>query len=157
MDDLRHHKYKNKQLKNKTLILETIMRGSDSILNSVQLLYCKCHKINFKRGGSYIDSPDWIKKKKAAINPKNEDYKLFQYAPTVALNHEEIKRRLQRISKIKPFINKCNWNGIKYPSKIHDWKTFEKNNRKKYNRKKYTLLIFQNIRRFLLFNLSLFF
>ena len=145
MDDLRHHKYKNKQLKNKTLILETIVRVSDSILNSVQLLYCKCHKINFKRGGSYIDSPDWIKKKKAAINPKNEDYKLFQYAPTVALYHEEIKRHLQRISKIKPFINKYNWNGIKYPSKIHDWKTFEKNNRKKYNRKKYALLMFQNI------------
>ena len=128
MDDLRHHKYKNKQLKNNTLILETIMKGSDSILNSVQLLYCKYYKINFKRGGSYIDSPDWIKKKKAAINPKNEDYKLFQYAPTVALNHEKIKRHLQRISKIKPFINKYNWNGIKYPSKIDDWKTFEKNN-----------------------------
>ena len=25
-------------------------------------------------------------------------------------------------------MNKCNWNGIKYPSKIDDWKTFEKNN-----------------------------
>ena len=32
------------------------------------------------------------------------------------------------MSKIKPFINKYNWNGIKYPSKIDDWKTFEKNN-----------------------------
>ena len=29
----------------------------------------KCHKVNFKRGGSYNDSPDWIKKKKATINP----------------------------------------------------------------------------------------
>ena len=28
----------------------------------------KCHKIKFKRGPSYIDSPDWIKKKKAIIN-----------------------------------------------------------------------------------------
>ena len=26
------------------------------------------------------------------------------------------------------FINKYNWSGIKYPSKIDDWKTFEKNN-----------------------------
>ena len=24
----------------------------------------KCHEISFKRGGSYIDSPDWIKNKK---------------------------------------------------------------------------------------------
>ena len=53
----------------------------------------------FKRGGSYNDSPDWIKKKKATINPKNEDDKCFQYAATVALNHEEIKR----ISKMKSF------------------------------------------------------
>ena len=145
MDNLRHRTYKNKQLKNNTLILETIMRGSDSILNSVQLLYCKCHKIN-------IDSPDWMKKKKTATNPKNEDYKLFQYASTVALNREEIKRHLQRISKIKPFINKYNWNGIKYPSKVHDWKTFEKNNPSIallilfiLKKKKYTLLIFQNM------------
>ena len=44
--------------------LETSMRGSDFISSSVQLLYYKCHKINFKCGGSYIDSPDWTKRKK---------------------------------------------------------------------------------------------
>ena len=44
--------------------LETSIRGSDFIFDSVQLLYYTCYKINFKRGGSYIDSPDWIKKKK---------------------------------------------------------------------------------------------
>ena len=38
------------------------MGGSDFIFDSVQLMYYKCH--NFKHGGSYIDSPDWIKRKK---------------------------------------------------------------------------------------------
>ena len=38
--------------------LETSMRASDVIFDSVQLLHYKCHKINFKRGGSYIDSPE---------------------------------------------------------------------------------------------------
>ena len=33
---------------------ETSMRGSDFIFDSVQLLYYKCHKINFKRGGGVI-------------------------------------------------------------------------------------------------------
>ena len=47
------------------------MKGSNSIFDSVQLMYYKCHRINFICGGSYIDSPDWIKKKKATINPKN--------------------------------------------------------------------------------------
>ena len=48
------------------------MRGSDFIFDCTHLLYCKCHKINFKRGGSYIDSPDWIKSKKATTNPINK-------------------------------------------------------------------------------------
>ena len=43
--------------------LETSMKGSDFIFDSVQILYYKCHKVNFSRGGSYIDSPDWVKKK----------------------------------------------------------------------------------------------
>ena len=35
----------------------------------------------------------------------------------------------QRISKIKPFINKYDWNGINYPSRKDDWeKKLEKNN-----------------------------
>ena len=46
----------------------------------------------------------------------------------MALNHEEIKRDPQRISKIKAFINKYNWKGINYPSKIDDLKTFQENN-----------------------------
>ena len=33
--------------------LETLMEGSDFIFDLVQLLYYKCHRINFKRGGSY--------------------------------------------------------------------------------------------------------
>ena len=34
------------------------------VFDYVQLLYYKCHKINFNRGGSYIDSPYWKKIKK---------------------------------------------------------------------------------------------
>ena len=37
--------------------LETSMTGRDFIFDCVNLLYCKYHKINFNRGGSYIDSP----------------------------------------------------------------------------------------------------
>ena len=44
--------------------LETLMKCSDFIFDGVNFLCYKCHKINFKRGGSYIDSPDWINKKK---------------------------------------------------------------------------------------------
>ena len=67
------------------------MKRSGFIFESVQLLYYKCHKINFKRGGSYIDSSDWIKKNKATVNQKNTNDKFFQYAVIVALNYGEIK------------------------------------------------------------------
>ena len=93
-------------------------------------MYYKCHSVNFIHGGSHTDSPDWIKKKKATINPKNTDDKCFQYAATVAINYEEIKWNPERLSNIKPFINKYNWKGINYPSKIDEWQTFEKNNPK---------------------------
>ena len=54
---------------------------------------------------------------------------MFQYAITISLNHEEIKKDPQGIAKGKPFINKCNWGGINYPSENDDWKEIEKNNR----------------------------
>ena len=49
---------------------------------------------------------------------------------TVALNYEEIKWNLEKVSNIQPFINKYNWKGINYLSKIDDWKTFGKDNPK---------------------------
>ena len=54
------------------------MRASDFFFESVQLLYYKYHKINFKRGGLYTHSPDWIKEKKTTTNPKNTGNKNFQ-------------------------------------------------------------------------------
>ena len=107
--------------------LETPMKGSDFnfIFDGVSLLYYQRYKINFKCGGSNIDSPDWIKTKKTPINPKSKNDKYFQYAATVVLNVDEIKKDPGRVSNIKPFINKDKWDGIKDASKIDDWKTFE--------------------------------
>ena len=35
---------------------------------------------------------------------------------------------MQRIAKIKPLINKCNWEELNFPAKKDDWNKFEKNN-----------------------------
>ena len=43
--------------------LETSMRGRSFVFDSVCFLLCACHEINIKRGGSYVDSPEWIKNK----------------------------------------------------------------------------------------------
>ena len=45
--------------------LETKVKGSQFVFESVDLLYYSLHKISFNRGGSCIDSPDWFKNKKA--------------------------------------------------------------------------------------------
>ena len=45
---------------------------------------------------------------------------------TVVFNHEEIKKDLQKITKIKPFVNRYNWEGINFPSEKDDWKNLRK-------------------------------
>ena len=93
--------------------LEEKMRGSEFIFDDINLLHYDLNKISLNTGGSYIKSPDWIENKKATINPQNKkDDNCFQYALTVALNHEKVKCDRQRISKITPFIDKYNWNEI---------------------------------------------
>ena len=82
-----------------------------------------------KTDGSYIDSPEWLKNKKAAIHPRNNDDNCFQYALTVALNHKQIKSHPKTISKIKPFIDKYNWKERKFASHSKIWKYFEQNNK----------------------------
>ena len=64
-------------------------------MDYVHLLYYKCHKINLNCGGSYINSPDWMKNENATINPINKKDKCFQYAVAVALNHEEMEKILK--------------------------------------------------------------
>ena len=105
------------------------MRDTDFKFFCVHLLCSKCHEISFTRGGWYRDFPDWIKIKKATISIFNKKYnKCFEYTATVTLLYEEIKKDPQRQTKIKPFIDKYNWNGINYPSEKDGWKKIEKNN-----------------------------
>ena len=62
-------------------------------------MYSNIVVINLNCGGSYIDSPNCIKK--PIINPvKENDSKEFQYPTTVVLNKEEMGRNSQRISKV---------------------------------------------------------
>ena len=88
------------------------MKGSDFEFDGVNFLYFDFNKISINRGGSYIESPKWLKDKKSAVNPKNNDHKCFQYAVTLALNLDKINNNPKRISKIKPFIEQYNWKEI---------------------------------------------
>ena len=101
--------------------LETKMKGGSVTFERIDLLEYHLHKISINRGSSYIKSLEWIKNKGVAINPKStKDSNCFQYAITAALNYQNIDRHLERISKLKPFINNYNWKDIEFPSHSKD-------------------------------------
>ena len=109
--------------------LQNKMKGSDYIFNGINYLYYDLNRITISKGGSYIESPKWLKDKKCTINQKNNDNNCFQYAATLALNINSIDKHPQRISKIKPFIDTYNWNDINFPSTKKDWNKCEINNK----------------------------
>ena len=111
--------------------LRAKMKKSNLVYDRARTFYYKLHKISINRsGGLLIDSPDWIKNKKATINPKNKsDDKCMHYAISIALNYEKINNHSEKISKIKLFINMYDWKDINFPSHKKDWNTFEKSNR----------------------------
>ena len=65
------------------------------------------------------------RQKEAIIDGDND----FQNALDDALNYQNIERDPQRISKLKSYINKYNWKGIKFPVEPKEWKKFERNNK----------------------------
>ena len=64
-------------------------------------------------------------KKETIINGDNG----FQNALDDALNYQTIETHPERISKLKPYINNYNWEGIEFPAGPKDWKKFERNNK----------------------------
>ena len=72
------------------------------------------HQLNLTRGSSYLPLPDWLARKKAMINPKNEDQECFNWAVITASRWEEINNN-------KDF----NWSGIGFPGSFKDISKFE--------------------------------
>ena len=116
-----------KYYEDKLLICRT---DSSYVYESVEGLSIHFHNIDLNRGSSYMPSPDSLKNKGATINPQNtKDNYCFMYAVTIALNHKEIGKNPDRISKkLIEHIPKYNWDYIDFPASILDHKIFEKNN-----------------------------
>ena len=58
--------------------LQEFMRGSEFMFDYVESLNYIFHKVDLKRSGSYIETPEWLKRKGATINCQNDDDKFFQ-------------------------------------------------------------------------------
>ena len=101
-----------------------MIKGSDLVFESVDIIDYKLHRVRLNRGGSYIKSPKWLENKKATINPKNKnDDECLRWSIISALNYNDImKKELENIFK------KIKHEDKDFLSQKRDWKNFEQNN-----------------------------
>ena len=82
----------------------------------------KLHRVRLNRGGSYIKSPQWLKNKKAVINPKNEnDDECLQQSIICALNYNEIMKK-----EFGNIFKKIKHEDKYFSSHKRDWKILNK-------------------------------
>ena len=67
---------------------------------------------------SELNSLEWLLGKKEAIISGDND---FEDALDDALNYQNIETHPERISKLKSYINKYNWEGIEFPAGPKEW------------------------------------
>ena len=112
----------------KTQVENPRMPESGFTLDQIMHLHINFDRLTLTRGSSYMKLPEWIARKKAVINPKNEDEQCFKWAVIAALHHEEIKKDHQRISRVQHYEDQYNWNGVEFPLAIQKIGKFGKNN-----------------------------
>ena len=70
--------------------LQLSCESSSFVSENVEECNIHFNKIDLRRGASFIDTPEWLKHKKATINPQNKnDLYCFMYAIGIALYHNE--------------------------------------------------------------------
>ena len=99
----------------KTQVENPQMPKSGFILHKTMHLYINFHRLAMTRSSSYIELPGWIQNKQAVLNPQNEDEECFKWAVIC-------------MSKLEPYENQYNWEGLEFPVSIKMIHKFEKNN-----------------------------
>ena len=84
------------------------------------------HQLNLTRSSSYLPLPDWLARKKAIVNPHNDDWECFQWSVITA---EKVGMKdPQRGSNLRKFTHNYNWSGLEFPVSIKDIGKFETRN-----------------------------
>ena len=101
------------------------LSNSRFVFNEVLHMDVDFHRLNLMRGSSYLLLTEWLARKKAIINPLNEDQECFKWAVIAASRWEDIDRNPQRVSKLKKFKADFDWSGIGFPVSFKDITKFE--------------------------------
>ena len=78
------------------------------------------------RGSSYLPLPDWLVRKKAIVNPHNDDEECFKWS-VIAVEKVGMKDP-QRVSNLRKFMDNYDWSGLEFPVSIKDIGKFENRN-----------------------------
>ena len=84
------------------------------------------HQLNLTRGSSYLPLPDWLVRKKAIVNPHNNDEECFKWSVIAA---EKVGMKdPQRVSNLRKFKDNYDWSRLEFPVSIKDIGKFETRN-----------------------------
>ena len=84
------------------------------------------HQLNLTRSSSYLPLPDWLVRKKAIVNPHNDDEECFKWS-VIAVERVGMKDP-QRVSNLRKFKDNYDWSGLEFPVSIKDIGKFETRN-----------------------------
>ena len=100
--------------------------NSRFVFDEVLFLDTNFHRLNLTRESLYLPLPDWLTRKKAIINPHNNDEECFKWVVIAAENAG--MKDPQRVSNLRKFTNNYDWSGLRFPVAIKNINVFEKNN-----------------------------
>ena len=100
--------------------------NSRFVFNEFLYLDVNFHQLNLTRGSSYLPLPDWLARRKAIVNPHNDDEECFKWSK-IAVEKVGMKDP-QRVSNLRKLKDNYNWSGLEFPVSIKDIGKFETNN-----------------------------
>ena len=84
------------------------------------------HQLNLTRGSSYLPLPDWLARKKAIVNPHNDNEECFKWS---VITVEKVGMKdPHRVSNLRKFTDNYDWSGLEFPVSIKDMGKFETRN-----------------------------
>ena len=100
--------------------------NSKFVFNEFLYLDVIFHQLNLTRGSSCLPLPYWLVRKKAIVNPHNDDEECFKWSVIAA---EKVGMKdPQRVSNLRKFKDNYDWSGLEFPVSIKDIGKFESRN-----------------------------
>ena len=100
--------------------------NSRFVFNEFLYLDVNFHQLNLMRSCFYLSLPDLLARKKAIVNPHNNDEEFLKWS-VIAVENAGMKDP-QRVSNLRKFMDNYDWSGLEFPASIKDIGKFETRN-----------------------------